>query len=83
MDEENSIQMTPVESSRIHAVGYDPNDQILRIQFKRRGEPGPIYDYDSVPPAVFKAMLGAESIGSFFEAQIRANQDLYPFVKVR
>jgi len=66
-----TIPMTPVESSQVAAVGYDPSGKVLAVQFKAKAGPGSIYHYADVPPDVYQGMLAAESCGKFFGANIR------------
>jgi hypothetical protein len=65
------MEMQPVVSSNISALGYDPATRTLRIEFKpsRTGK-GPQYDYFDVEPATVDEMVKAESMGSFFRANI-------------
>ena len=63
---------TQVESSNIFAVGW--SDDILLVKFNR----GDIYRYDGVPLSTYQGLIGADSVGKFFHANIRA----YPYVKV-
>lgn len=65
----------PVESSNIHAIGYDPKRKILAVTFKS----GHTYHYGSVPPEVHEALVQAESIGRYYAAFIKAK---YPGEKV-
>lgn len=74
------IEMKPVESSQLAAIGYDPQSQTLAIQFKGRGDtPGPVYHYFDFEPERFAEFEAAESKGSFFYQQIRSNQTRYPY----
>lgn len=60
--------MFAVESSSILAMGYDPEQRELHIQFKT----GKIYIYEGVPQEVYDHMLAADSIGSYFHKFIRS-----------
>jgi KTSC domain len=60
---------TPVVSSSIHGVGYDPDAQTLEVEFKH----GRVYQYFHVPLDVLPAFLAAESKGSFFNRHIRGH----------
>lgn len=71
------MDMKPVESSLITAVGYDEATEILRIEFKSGGT----YDYMMVPTHVYEDMMASESIGKFFLRRIKGNSD-FPFEKV-
>lgn len=59
--------MIPVSSSNLKAIGYDENEAILRIEFKK----GSIYEYYDVPQYEFDGLYSAESKGSY------ANQNIY------
>lgn len=74
-----TIQLQPVKSSQIAAVGYDAPSQTLAIQFKSGGT----YYYANVPAALYKQLVTAPSIGSFFYRQIKPKPTTYPFTKVK
>ena len=69
------MEMKPVKSSQIHAVGYDPDKRVLRIQFLSGKErlPGSIYEYDDISPEQADALVKAESVGKHFGAHIKGN----------
>ena len=56
-----------VESSTLRAVAYDDGRGILQLEFCTRA----IYHYFGVPAAVYEALLGAPSKGSYFNRVIR------------
>ncbi len=56
-----------VESDVIHAIGYDPEIQLLEIIFSD----GRIYQYRGVPPQVYDGLKAAESKGRYFQENIR------------
>jgi hypothetical protein len=74
---ENKIEMIPVRSSNIQAVGYDPEHSILVVQFSE----GRQYEYSNVTVDVFERLATAGSIGSAFN-EIRSNPMKYPYRKV-
>jgi hypothetical protein len=61
------MQRQPVTSSNLRAVGYDPQTQILEIEFKTGG----IYQYTAVPESVYTGLVNAGSKGSYFHANIK------------
>lgn len=63
---EPSIEMTPVESSNIAAVGYDAKTSMLRILFKR----GISYQYSGVPRSTYMALRTSKSPGTYFRNYI-------------
>ena len=66
----------PVRSSNIRSVGYQPNAQILELEFHSGG----IYRYSGVPEMICTNLMRAESKGSYFHKQIK---DRYPFTRVK
>ncbi|WCM21424.1 KTSC domain-containing protein [Paraburkholderia bryophila] len=76
------ITMDSVESSQIHAVGYDAATQTLAVQFKSKSGIGSTYHYSNFTPEDFAAFKAAESIGSHFYREIKPAKDKYPYVKV-
>lgn len=58
--------MTPVESSNIKAVGYDPDAHAMHVQFKSGGH----YRYAGVPKAAHEAFMAAPSKGSHFAQNV-------------
>ena len=62
------VEMTPVESSLLNKVGYDPEAQTLVIQMNNSSDR---YVYSDVPPAVFKNLMDAPSKGSFYVKKIK------------
>lgn len=61
------IQYSPVTSSNISHVGYDPNEGILGVRFSSGKE----YHYHGVRPEQHAALVGAVSVGSHFAQHIR------------
>lgn len=72
------MQRIAVNSSDIVAVGYDPKQRVLEVEFNG----GRVYRYQDVAPEVYKHFMQADSFGSYFNTHInnryrykRANQD--------
>lgn len=61
------MEMYPVASTDLSAVGYDYDACILRIEFLKGG----IYDYHGVPQEVYEGLMNASSKGQFFNQVIR------------
>ncbi len=64
-----------VESDVIHAIGYDPEIQLLEIIFNS----GRIYQYREVPPQVYEQFMNAESKGRYFNENIRGEFQSWEF----
>ena len=69
------MNRTPVASSNLHSVGYDPTSQTLEIEFHG----GEIYHYFGVPEAVHKTLMAADSHGEYFQNHIR---EVYSYEQV-
>lgn len=70
--EDNSIDLSPVKSSQIAKIGYDPETNTAAIQFHGKGDAdGSVYYYDGVSQKEFDSLKGAESIGKAFGAGLK------------
>ncbi len=69
------MERTPVSSSNIQAIGYDPNSSTLEIEFNNET----LYQYQGVPQSEFDAFMNADSKGRYFNSNIR---DRYPTQKL-
>lgn len=54
-------------SSNLKSAAYDPDTQTLRVTFVT----GSVYEYSSVPRAVYDGLLTAPSAGRFFNNNIK------------
>ena len=63
---QSPLLRTAVESSVLASVAYG-RDQTLQLEFRS----GALYRYFSVPRTVFRALLSAESKGTYFNRSIR------------
>lgn len=66
------IERTPVKSSNIRELGYDPDNKILEVEFIN----GSIYQYQPITLDGYHALLFSKSIGGYFYANIRNNNTL-------
>lgn len=69
------IQLIPVSSSNLAAVGYNAERYELVIAFLD----GSIYRYESVPPEEYRDLMRAESHGEYFVDNIRL---IYPYERI-
>jgi len=69
------MERQSVDSSMIAAIGYDAETQTVEVEFKR----GAIWQYEGVPAPVYQAMMESESIGKYFNAEIKGQ---YPETEV-
>jgi len=61
------MRLDTVESTMLHAVGYDPDLHVLEVIFNTGG----IYLYRDVPPDVYEGLLSADSKGEYFHEVVR------------
>ena len=61
------MQRTAVKSSNIASIGYDSDTQTLEIEFMN----GSIYQYFDVPRSQYEALMGAGSLGEYFNSNIK------------
>lgn len=78
------MQLTPVNSTRFKAIGFDEDEFHLFVQYHpTKADPdGTIWRYANVSPEQFDDMKRAESIGKYFGLHIQGNPD-HPPLKVR
>ncbi|ARP63404.1 KTSC domain-containing protein [Mesorhizobium sp. WSM1497] len=69
------MEREPVSSSSIVSIGYEPESETLEVEFKNSG----IYQYFNVPLFMHERLLMADSIGSFFNTEIK---EAYPCSKM-
>jgi hypothetical protein len=69
-----NVQMQPVKSSHVRAIGYDADAMRLYVKFDNG-----TYAYDGVEQDTWKEFQGASSKGVFLASQIKGN---YPFSRV-
>jgi len=63
-----------VDSSVITSVGYDAKTNVLEVEFRT----GRIYQYFLVPQSVYRELMRADSIGKYFNAEIRGSYNEVP-----
>ena len=66
--EYNMVNLSPVKSSNIDAVGYDKDKKELHVSFKGSGR----YVFEGVPAEKHDSLIGAPSVGKYFSDNIRA-----------
>lgn len=62
-----NIEMIPVTSSNIEAVGYNILTETLYVQFKG----GKVYSYEKVPQTVYLSLMSTDSVGKYFNQFIK------------
>lgn len=65
------MQLTPVKSSNLKAIGHDPERDELHVEFHN----GQRWIYAGVDAKKHAAMLAFPSVGKFFAASIRGQHE--------
>jgi len=60
------MDRTPVSSSNIRSIGYDPQSGVLEVEFTT----GDVYQYFNVPEHLYQGLLSAASPGQFLNINI-------------
>mgnify|MGYP000698831626 CR=1 FL=1 len=63
------MERTPVSSSNLASLGYDPNERILEIEFND----GSVYRYYAVPKSVYEGLMNASSHGKYFHSNVKGD----------
>ena len=71
-DPYDSVTMVAVDSSAISELGYSKKANTLYIRFK---ESGVLYEYYDVPESEYKNLKNADSIGKYFNSDIKGTYD--------
>ena len=69
------MDRTPVESSNIQAIRYDPISSTLEVEFKS----GSLYAYYNVPEFIYEQLMAAPSKGGFLNANVK---NAFPYAKL-
>lgn len=69
------MRRVPVQSRAIASVGYDPASNVLELEFAD----GDVYRYYAVPRRVHRELLAADSMGRYFQSEIR---DQYGYERI-
>jgi uncharacterized protein len=67
--ENNIMERQAVSSSNVASVGYDPNSLTLEVEF----HDGNVYQYFDVPQLLADGLIGAASVGSFLNQNIKGS----------
>ena len=61
------MERTPVSSSNLRSIGYEPETSTLEVEFNT----GAVYQYHGVPQEAFDSLMQAGSKGAYFNANIK------------
>ncbi len=71
----NIPELTPVSSSNVEAVGYNPDEQIVFVKYSTQK----VYAYKGVSQFEYENLIYASSIGSYLH---RNYKNVYPCERV-
>lgn len=71
------MELMRVQSTNLHAVGYEPDSAELQIQFNS----GDVYAYQNVEPSTYEAMMAGDP-GRYFASIIKPQRYRYVFTKL-
>lgn len=71
------MERTPLPSTTLASVGYDPKTLVLEVEFRSSA----IYRYRLVPSALYRDLLAADSKGRFFNQFIRQRFPFEPLTR--
>ena len=78
LDDYGSMDLTPVDSSCIAAIGYDEDTSVLVIEFLT----GAKYIYMDVEQDIYDEILAAPSRGHYFWEYIRIPKGPYDYERI-
>ena len=71
-------QMEVVDSSNVRSIGYDAVKRVLYVRFLPSGrgglDDGPLYQYQNVPPWLWKKFQASTSKGSYLSVNIKGQR---------
>lgn len=70
------FNMTPVTSSQIAAVGFNPETKQLRVSFIHGNS---LYEYDGVEQETYDDLVNASSVGSYFAQNVKG---VFPYRRI-
>lgn len=65
------MEMVPVTSTNVKAVGYHDGTLVVAFHKDKRGKGGGLYHYFAVPPTVYHELLKSPSKGSFIHQMVK------------
>jgi len=63
------MNRTPVISSHVASIGYDPNTMTLEVEFRD----GSVYQYFDVPETEHQYLMSASSVGTYLSQNIKTS----------
>lgn len=73
-----NTQLIPVYSTNIQAIGYNEQQQILRVLFKGGGN----YIYFNVEPNLYEQIKTSQSKGKTLNECVVRHKDKYKYLKI-
>lgn len=67
----NNTEVHTTRSGMVKTITYNHADKLLTLEFSSGGS----YEYEDVPKEVFEGLIGAESAGKYFHANIKGKYE--------
>lgn len=74
---EYGVEMIPVSSSNVQAIGYDEANQMLYVRFIKNNS---LYCYQGVPISEFYGLQNTASVGQHLSQNIKSGP--YPYQRL-
>lgn len=74
------MNRTPVSSSNVASIGYDPTTQTLEVGFKN----GSVYQYSGVPATIYVGLMETDKVGASVGSYLNVNVKKagYPYARL-
>jgi hypothetical protein len=72
------VELVPVQSTNLSAIGYEPDTMLMQIQFKN----GSLYAYQNVEPDTYQTLVTSPDPGRYFAEIIKPQRYKYVFTRV-
>jgi hypothetical protein len=76
------VQLKPVASSQIKAIGFDPLNDEIYVEFRRKTPGRSVYRYQGADAALCARLLFADSVGTAFGSTLKKDPERWPFVRL-
>lgn len=81
VEKAKQIELKPVISSNIAGIGYDAENNLLKVAFKTKTGAN-IYLYEGVDKETYDNLFLAESVGKKLNESVVRQKDKYRYIKL-
>ncbi len=72
------MELIPLSSTNLRAIGYDPDTMTMQIQFNN----GSLYSYANIEPQTYEDMMASGNPGEYFATIIKPQRVRYAYTRV-